>query len=151
MDAIARGLFIYLFLLLMFRLAGRRTLSEMTSFDFVLLLIISEATQNAMIGNDYSVTNGVLIITTLVGLDVLFTNWKHRSAFIERWLDGLPLILVENGRPLESLMDRARVDREDILAAARQTQGLERMDQIKYAVLEVGGGISIVPKSQKSA
>lgn len=57
MDAVARGLFIYLFLLLMFRLAGRRTLSEMTSFDFVLLLIISEATQNAMIGNDYSITN----------------------------------------------------------------------------------------------
>ena len=147
MDAVLRALFVYLFLLLMFRLAGRRTLSEMTSFDFVLLLIISEATQNAMIGNDYSIINGVLVITTLVGLDVLFTHWKHRSAFIERWLDGLPMILVENGRPLEDLMDRARVDREDILAVARETQGLERMEQIKYAVLEVDGGISIVPKS----
>jgi uncharacterized membrane protein YcaP (DUF421 family) len=135
----------------MFRLAGRRTLSEMTSFDFVLLLIISEATQNAMIGNDYSVMNAVLVITTLVGLDVLFTNWKHRSAFIERWLDGLPMILVENGRPLEDLMDRARVDREDILAVARESQGLERMEQIKYAVLEVGGSISIVPKNQSSS
>ena len=151
MDAVVRALFVYLFLLLMFRLAGRRTLSEMTSFDFVLLLIISEATQNAMIGNDYSITNGVLVIITLVGLDVLFTNWKHRSAFIERWLDGLPTILVDNGRPLEDLMDRARVDREDILAIARESQGLERMDQIKYAVLEVGGGISIVPKSQSSS
>jgi uncharacterized membrane protein YcaP (DUF421 family) len=150
MDAMARALFIYLFLLFMFRIAGRRTLTEMTNFDFVLVLIISEATQNAMIGNDYSVTNGVLVITTLVGLDVLFTNWKHRSPFVERWLDGLPLILVENGRPLEALMDRARVDREDILAIARETQGLERMDQIKYAVLEVGGGISIIPKSHGS-
>ena len=151
MDAVLRALFVYLFLLLMFRLAGRRTLSEMTSFDFVLLLIISEATQNAMIGNDYSVMNAVLVITTLVGLDVLFTNWKHRSAFIERWLDGLPMILVENGRPLEDLMDRARVDQEDILAVARESQGLERMEQIKYAVLEVGGGISIVPKSHSSS
>jgi uncharacterized membrane protein YcaP (DUF421 family) len=151
MDAVLRAIFVYVFLLLMFRLAGRRTLSEMTSFDFVLLLIISEATQNAMIGNDYSIINGVLVITTLVGLDVLFTNWKHRSAFIERWLDGLPMILVDNGRPLEELMDRARVDREDILAIARQSQGLERMDQIKYAVLEVGGGISIVPKNQGSS
>ncbi|MEX5218768.1 MAG: DUF421 domain-containing protein [Nitrospira sp.] len=148
MDAILRALAVYVFLLLMFRIAGRRTLSEMTSFDFVLLLIISEATQNAMIGNDYSMVNGMLVITTLVGLDILFTNWKHRSAFIERWLDGLPLVLVENGRPLEALMDRARVDREDILAVARETQGLERMDQIKYAVLEVGGGISIIPKTQ---
>ena len=148
MVAVLRALAVYMFLLLMFRIAGRRTLSEMTSFDFVLLLIVSEATQNAMIGNDYSMMNGMLVITTLVGLDVLFTNWKHRSAFIERWLDGLPMVLVENGRPLEALMDRARIDREDILAVARETQGLERMDQIKYAVLEVGGGISIVPKNQ---
>jgi len=148
MDAVLRGLFMYLFLLVIFRIAGRRTVGEMTSFDFVLLLIISEATQNAMIGNDYSVTNGALVITTLVGLDILFTLWKHRSGFIERWLDGLPMILVDNGRPIAHLMDRARVDVEDILASARESQGLERMDQIKYAVLEVGGGISVIPKSK---
>ena len=147
MDAVLRGLFMYLFLLLIFRIAGRRTVGEMTSFDFVLLLIISEATQNAMIGNDYSVTNGVLVITTLVGLDILFTLCKQRLGFIERWLDGLPMILVDNGRPITHLMDRARVDVEDILASARESQGLERMDQIKYAVLEVGGGISVIPKT----
>jgi uncharacterized membrane protein YcaP (DUF421 family) len=147
MDAVLRGLFVYLFLLLIFRIAGRRTVGEMTSFDFVLLLIISEATQNAMIGNDYSVTNGVIVITTLVGLDIFFTLWKHRSGFIERWLDGLPMILVDNGRPITHLMDRARIDVEDILASARESQGLERMDQIKYAVLEVGGGISVIPKN----
>jgi uncharacterized membrane protein YcaP (DUF421 family) len=146
MDAVIRALTVYAVLLLVFRLAGRRTLTEMTSFDFVLLLIISEATQNAMIGNDYSITNGMLVVVTLVGLDILLTNWKHRSAFIERWLDGLPMIIVEHGRPLKSLMDRARLDEEDVLAAARKLQGLERMDQIKYAVLEVGGGISIVPQ-----
>ena len=119
----------------------------MTSFDFVSLLIIREATQNAMIGHADSVTNGVLVITTLVGLDILFTLWKHRSGFVERWLDGLPMILVDNGRPITHLMDRARVDVEDILASARESQGLERMDQIKYAVLEVGGGISVIPKT----
>jgi uncharacterized membrane protein YcaP (DUF421 family) len=146
MDAVIRGIVVYLVLLLVFRLAGRRTLSEMTSFDFVLLLIISEATQNAMIGNDYSLTNGMLVVITLVGLDILFTNWKHRSAFIERWLDGLPMVIVDQGRPIKELMDQARLDEEDILAAARESQGLERMEQIKYAVLEVGGGISIIPK-----
>jgi uncharacterized membrane protein YcaP (DUF421 family) len=146
MDAVIRGLVVYLVLLLVFRLAGRRTLSEMTSFDFVLLLIISEATQNAMIGNDYSVTNGMLVVVTLVGLDILFTNWKHRSAFVERWIDGLPIVIVDQGRPIKALMDQARLDEEDILAAARQSQGLERMEQIKYAVLEVGGGISVIPK-----
>jgi uncharacterized membrane protein YcaP (DUF421 family) len=148
MDAVLRAFFIYMILLVVFRIAGRRTLSEMTSFDFILLLIISEATQNAMIGNDYSMTNSILVIVTLVGLDLLLTQWKLRSATAERWLDGLPMVLVDHGRPLNDLMNRARVDVEDVLAAARETQGLERMDQIKYAVLEVDGGISIIPKER---
>ena len=70
MDAIARGLLMYFFLLILFRIAGRRTLGQLTNFDLVLLLIISEATQNAMIGNDFSVTNGILVILTLVGIDI---------------------------------------------------------------------------------
>jgi uncharacterized membrane protein YcaP (DUF421 family) len=112
-----------------------------------LLLIISEACQNAMLGDDYSITAGMLAIVTLVGTDILFSHWKHRSAAMERWLDGLPMIIVENGIPLKPLMDRARIDEEDVLAAARQGPGLERMDQIKYAILEASGGISVIPKN----
>ncbi len=147
MDAIVRGLVVYLFLLILFRIAGRRTLGSITNFDFVLLLIISEATQNAMIGNDYSVTNGFLVILTLVGLDIALSYLKQRFPAMERYLDGLPLILVDQGRPLKELMHRARVDERDILAAAREKHGLERMDQIKYAILETNGMISIVPKT----
>ena len=146
MDAIVRGLAVYLFLLILFRIAGRRTLGSITNFDFVLLLIISEATQNAMIGNDYSVTNGFLVILTLVGLDIVLSYMKQRFPAMERYLDGLPLILVDQGRPLKDLMYRVRVDEQDILAAAREKHGLERMDQIKYAILETNGMISIVPK-----
>lgn len=146
METVLRSLFIYLVLLLVFRLAGRRTLMQMTSFDFVLLLIISEATQNAILGNDYSITTGILAIVTLVGTDILLSHWKHRSAEVDRWLDGLPLVIVKNGVPLKPLMDRARVNEEDVLAAARQGPGVERMEQIKYAVIEVGGGISVIPK-----
>jgi uncharacterized membrane protein YcaP (DUF421 family) len=147
MDAILRGLAVYFFLLLLFRIAGRRTLSEMTSFDFVLLLIVSEATQNAMIGNDYSVTNGVLVILTLIGLDIGLSVMKQRFPAMERYLDGLPLIIVDEGRPLKELMEKARVDEDDILSSAREKHGLERMEQIKYAVLERNGGISIIPKT----
>ena len=147
MDAIVRGLAVYLFLLILFRIAGRRTLGSITNFDFVLLLIISEATQNAMIGNDYSVTNGFLVILTLVGLDIVLSYMKQRFPAMERYLDGLPLILVDQGRPLKDLMYRVRVDEQDILAAAREKHGLERMDQIKYAILETNGMISIVPKT----
>jgi uncharacterized membrane protein YcaP (DUF421 family) len=146
METVLRAFSIYLVLLLVFRLCGRRTLMQLTSFDFVLLLIISEATQNAMLGDDYSITTGVLAIVTLVGTDIALSYWKHGSPAVERWLDGLPLVIVNQGTPLKPLMDRARVDEDDILAAARLSHGLERMDQIKYAILEVGGGISIIPK-----
>jgi uncharacterized membrane protein YcaP (DUF421 family) len=148
MDAILRGLVMYGFLLILFRIAGRRTLGQMTNFDFVLLLIISEATQNAMIGNDYSLTNGFLVILTLVGIDISLSFVKQRVPVMERYLDGLPLVLVDQGRPIKNLMDRARVDEQDILASAREKHGLERMDQIKYAVLENNGGISIIPKGE---
>ena len=147
MDAIVRGLMVYLFLLILFRIAGRRTLGNITNFDFVLLLIISEATQNAMIGNDYSVTNGILVILTLVGLDIVLSFMKQRFPTMERYVDGLPLVLIDQGRPLKDLMNRARVDEQDILASAREKHGLERMEQIKYAILETNGMISIVPKA----
>src|SRR5262245_30076112 len=141
MDPVFRALAIYTVLLLVFRIAGRRTMAQMTNFDFILLLIISEATQNAMLGNDYSVPNGVLVILTLVGVDVLLSLFKQRLPRLEQWLDGLPMVIVENGRPLRDLMGLARIDEQDILSAARERQGLERMDQIKYAVLETSGGI----------
>lgn len=148
MDAIVRGFIMYLFLLVLFRIAGRRTLGQMTNFDFVLLLIISEATQNAMIGNDFSLTNGILVILSLVGLDIGFSILKQRFPVLNRHMDGLPLVLVDQGRPLQELMRKTRVDEQDILFSAREKHGLERMEQIKYAVLETNGGISIIPKTE---
>jgi uncharacterized membrane protein YcaP (DUF421 family) len=129
-----RPLAIYLFLLLIFRISGRRTMSEMTTFDFILL------------GDDKSVTNAMLVILSLVGLNILLAALKRKSKGLEKILDGVPMIVLENGQPLEERMRRARVDSEDVLSAARKTQGLERLEQIRYAVLERNGGISIIPK-----
>lgn len=150
MDAIYRGAIVYMSLLLIFRLAGRRTLGQMTTFDMVLLLIISEATQNALIGDDYSITNAMLIIITMVALDISLSFLKLWSPWVERWLEGKPTIIVEHGRSLTDLMRRARIDEADVLTAAREKHGLERMDQIKYAVLETSGGISIIPERADS-
>jgi uncharacterized membrane protein YcaP (DUF421 family) len=143
-----RAAAVYVFMLAVVRAAGRRTLGEMTSFDFVLLLVISEATQNAMVGNDFSLTNGALVILTLVGLDVALSLAKSRWERLDRWIDGVPTILVEDGRLLTDRMRLARVGADDILEAARVLQGLERVDQIKYAVLERDGGISVIPKTK---
>jgi uncharacterized membrane protein YcaP (DUF421 family) len=148
MDSVLRAAAIYVVLLIVFRISGRRTLSEMTSFDFVLLLIIGEATQQALLGEDFSLTNALLVIITLLTLDIAISMWKQHSSGAERFIEGVPTVLVEHGRPLKHLMDKARVREDEILEAARQTQGLERMDQIKFAVLEVSGGISVIPKER---
>lgn len=149
MESILRGLTVYLFLLILFRLAGKRTLSQATSFDLVLLLIISETTQEAMVAGDHSVTNSFLLIMTLTGSSMVLTLLKYRFPTLERWLDGCPIIIVEKGKPLQDRMRQHRVTEEEILASARMMHGLERMDQIKYAVLEAEGEISIIPMETK--
>jgi uncharacterized membrane protein YcaP (DUF421 family) len=146
MDTFIRALVIYLALMIIFRFSGKRTLSESTPFDFVLLLIIAETTQQALLGEDYSITNALLLIITLVGMDILLSYIKQHWPSASTLIEGLPLIIVKDGRPLDEQMMKSRVDEEDVLSAARQLQGLERMDQIEYAVLERTGTISIVPK-----
>lgn len=147
MDAVLRAAAVYVFVLVVMRIAGRRTLSQMTPFDFVLLLIIGEATQQALLGDDFSMTNAFIVIATLVTADIGLSLVKGGVPFVGKILDGVPTLLVENGVPLRQRMRKARVDEYDILQAARQSQGLERMEQIKYAVLEISGSISIVPKT----
>lgn len=148
MDAVLRAAAIYFVLLILFRIAGRRTLAEMTIFDFILVLIIGEATQQALLGEDFSVTNAVVVVTTLLFLDIIMSQFKQRWGLFEKLVDGVPTILVDNGRLLKDRMQRARVDERDVMEAARQLQGIERLEQIKYAVLEVSGGITIIPQEQ---
>ena len=148
LDSVLRAAVVYGLLLVLVRISGRRTLASMTSFDFILLLIISEATQNAMLGDDMSMTNGFLVITTLIALDIGLSLWKQRSPRLEKWVEGVSTVLVEDGRPLKDRMDKARVDLSDIMQAARELQGLERMEQIKFAVLERSGAITIIPKPE---
>ena len=145
MDSVLRAAAIYLFLLVLFRVAGKRTLSNVTTFDFVLLLIIGEATQQALLGEDFSLTNAFLVIVTLIGFDIGLSLWIQRWPWLSKWVEGVPLIIVEHGQPLRERMQRVRVSEDEILTAARERQGRARMDQIQYAVLERSGGISIIP------
>lgn len=146
MDTLFRAVAIYVGLLVIVRASGKRTLAQVTTFDLVLLLILGEATQQALIGDDFSITTGLLLIAALVGIDMTLSFLKERSRPLSRWIEGLPLVLVEDGEMLHDRMRACRVDEDDVMAAARERQGLERLEQIKYAVLERSGGISIVPK-----
>ncbi len=145
MDSILRAAVVYLLLLVLFRITGRRALAQITAFDFVLLLIIAEATQQAMLEDDNSMTNGFLVVTTLLSLDLGLLALSGRSRIIDLLINDAPLVLVKDGRLLQERMTKSRVSEGDILQSARQ-QGLERMEQIKYAVLERNGNISIIPK-----
>lgn len=146
MDAVLRAGAIYLALMVLFRITGRRALGELTSFDFVLLLVIGEATQQALLGDDFSVTNAVLVIITLLSIDIGFSLLKRRSKRIGKLIDGGPTIIVENGMYLRRRMHEARVEEDDIMQAARLAQGIESVDQIKFAIIERNGKISIISK-----
>ncbi|MGE5596068.1 MAG: DUF421 domain-containing protein [Hyphomicrobiales bacterium] len=127
------------------RISGKRSLAQITTFDFILLLIISEATQQAMIGEDFSLTNAFLVIITLITLDLGLSLLTFRWGLLSRLVNGVPLVIVANGQPIRDRLNRVRLSEDDILEEARKAQGIERMDQIKYAVLEKSGGISIIP------
>lgn len=134
--------------MIIFRISGKRSLAQITTFDFVLLLVIGEATQQALLGDDFSLTNATLVIITLLGLDIALSMLQERFSFLTPWIEDVPLVLVNEGEMLESRMKKTRISEADILHAARSTQGLERMDQIKYAVLERTGEVSIIAKQQ---
>lgn len=147
MDIVLRSVAFYLFLLAFLRLTGKRALAQVTTFDFVLLLIISEAAQQGLMAEDHSMTGSLLAVLTLVTLDVCLSLAKRRSRRLETWIESRPLVLVENGQPIEERLRWTRVDVGDILESARELRGLWRLDQIRFAVLERDGVISIIPRT----
>lgn len=150
MDAVIRALVVYLVLLVIFRIAGSRTLAQMTSFDLILLLIISETVQQALVNTDRSVTHAFLLVLTLVGTAVLLSLLKQKSPMLERWLEGTPVVVIEKGKPRQDHMDQTRVDEADIMETARQQEGLHRLEEIEWAVVERNGDITVIPKESGS-
>ena len=145
MESVLRASAIFVFLLLLFRVTGKRSLAQITTFDFVLLLIIGEATQQALLGDDFSVINAWIVIATLMGLDLVLSHLKHYFPRLDPVVDSVPLVVVADGKLIEERAAHERVDLDDVLAAAREKHGIERLEQIRYAVLERSGGISIIP------
>ena len=137
---------IYGFLLVVFRLSGKRTLAQMTSFDLVLVLVIGDATQQALIGEDFTIGTAFVAVGSLVLLDVGLGFLKSRWAAIDRVVDSLPIILVEHGTPFPDRMAREGIDLGDILAAGREQHGLRHLYEIDFAVLERSGGLSIIAR-----
>jgi len=148
MDSVIKAAVVYFVLWAIIRISGRRTLGEMSAFDLVLFMIIGGSTQRAITGQDYSLTNALLLVATFIVIDIALSLVELKSPFMRRVFNGMPMILVENGTVMAARLRRARITEENILESARKLHGLERIDQIKFAILEATGVITIVPAVQ---
>jgi uncharacterized membrane protein YcaP (DUF421 family) len=151
MESVLKAFVIYFALWALLRITGRRTMGELSAFDLILFLVIGGATQRALVGQDYSLTTALVIVSTLVAIDVALSLIKREWSLVSRIIEGAPMVVVDNGKPLAARLRRARITIEDVLQAARQTHGLERIEQVKFAILEANGDISIIPRSSATA
>ncbi len=145
-EKILRSGVVYLFILLAFRFAGKRQVGQLTPFDLVVLLIISNAVQNSMIGNDNSVGGGMIGAATILILNWIVVEVSYRFKPARRLLEGQPALLVHNGKILTENLKHERITLEDLQAALRRS-GVGDVHQVRYAVLEENGQISVIPKT----
>jgi uncharacterized membrane protein YcaP (DUF421 family) len=144
MAAVIRAIFGYCFLVLMVRIVGRRPGKQMTPFEFVLIFFIGGLTLTQMVADDKSLTNAICQIVTVALMHYALTWLRSRSPRFASAADGTPLLLMERGRWRKTTLKQMRIADDDVMAAARD-QGLARLDQVEYAVLERNGEISVIP------
>jgi uncharacterized membrane protein YcaP (DUF421 family) len=142
-----RTVVVYLVILIGLRLAGKREIGQMTVFDLVVLLLISNAVQNAMVGSDTSLTGGLLAAVVLLLLNSLVARLRLKWSRLRRWVEGSPTLLVLHGEIIAEHMRREGLDEETLLTALRE-HGLADLSSVEMAVLEIDGSISVVPVGQ---
>ena len=142
-EKLIRPVLVYLFLLVAFRLAGKRQLGQMTAFDLVVLLIISNVLQNAMIGNDNSLGGGLFGATAIFLLNAAVAWLTFRFKRVERIVEHTPTVLVRGGRILRESLRRERLSLREFRAALRR-HGVVSLRDVRYVILEEGGHISVV-------
>ncbi|HEY1376416.1 MAG TPA: YetF domain-containing protein [Gemmataceae bacterium] len=148
-ELTARAVLVYLFLLVLLRLTGKRQVGQLAPFDLVLLLILSNAVQNAMNGGDNSFTAGAVSAFVLVVLNGLVGYATFRSKWLEGLLEGRPKVLIHNGRLYESVLRAQRLTHHELMAALRRG-GCGCVEHVHVAILENNGQISVVPKADQA-
>ncbi len=141
----AKTAIIYIAMILGLRLLGKRELGQLSIYDLVLIIVISNSVQNAMVGGDNTLLGGLVAALTLLVLNRLFTWFMMRSDRIRDWMEGEPALLVRDGKLLKSQVQKEGITTEHVLAAMRE-HGIDDLKQVQMAVLEVDGSISIVAK-----
>ncbi len=143
MDLVFRALIIYVVVFTFTRVIGRRELSTLQPFDFILLVVIGDLIQQGVTQNDMSVTGVVIVLTTLALTQVATSYLSFRFKRMRPLLEGEPIVLVQNGRIIERNLRRERLTTDDLAEQARRSE-IESLDQVKWAVLETNGEISFI-------
>ncbi len=144
-ELILRGGVVYVFLLILLRITGKRQVGQMAPFDLVLLLVLSNAVQNSMNGGDNSLVGGLISATTLVGLNFFIGLMTFKSKKLEAIIEGRPQVLVHNGKLFEDVMASAKLTHHELDSALRQA-GCNCVEEVHTAILENNGSISVVAR-----
>jgi uncharacterized membrane protein YcaP (DUF421 family) len=146
MDIVLRAVFAYVFITFLMRVSGRRELSSMTPSDLVLLVVLGDLIQNGVTQSDYSLT-GVVLASTTIGLCAVATSYVvFKSKRASEIIEGKPLIIVEDGKPIEDNLRSERLTLDEVMEEARGQQ-IENLDEVKWAVLEATGKVTFIKNS----
>lgn len=141
---VAKTAVVYVFLIVGLRFLGKRELGQMNIYDLVMIVVLGNAVQNAMINNDNTLMGGIISAVTLLLMNRLFNLLITHSRKVEHAMVGDPLVILQDGNFFDKAMKKEGVTRDQVLAALRE-HGLDRPDQARMCVLEVDGSISVVP------
>lgn len=146
-NYVLRPLIVYLALLTLFRLLGKKQIGEISPFDLILLLVISESVSNALTGGDNSVLAGIITAASLIAISAIFDRVAFHSGKMEKILEGEPRVIVANGKILEHVRHQEKITHQELQESFR-SHGIEDISQIKIAVIESNGKISIVKEEK---
>ena len=145
MDIVGRGVAIFFFVFLITRIVGRRELSSLEPFDLILLIVLGDAVQQGLTQDDYSLTGSFLAVGTIAALQMLVSYANFRFPKLRPFIDGEPIVIIQDGKPIEKNMRRERLTIDDVAEAARQEQ-IASLDEVAWAVVETSGQISFIEK-----
>ena len=146
-EFVLRGIIIYVFLIVLLRLTGKRQVGQLAPFDLVLLLVLSNAVQNAMNGGDNSVIGGMISAVTLVGVNWVVGVLTYRSKKLEALVEGRPDVLIRDGKLFQQTLERAKLTHHELMTALREA-GCASINDCRAALLENDGSISVIAKSK---
>lgn len=150
LEIVARAAIVYFAILIGLRIGGKREIGQMTAFDLAVILLIANAVQNAMVGSDVSVTGGIVAAGVLFTLNYGVGMARQRLPWLREFLEGKPTIVIEDGKLLEENMESEGID-DAMVEMAMREHGISDVKEVRLALMETDGSISIVPKDAKSA